>query len=315
MKMERLPDDQRVNRKMMSPSMLLDMRESAKYFKSKHILKEIPDEPTLAMEEGTMFHMAILEPDKFKKTYIELDKEKYLTTVDQMKNKLTELGHVPVKGLKEKIVQQFEELGLGDLVLDSAVKRLEDQGMVTISPDKYRRVNRVLEEIAAHNWLGKALQGGFCEQPAWWEHESGLTFSMRMDYFNPSLGSINKRPVVIDIKTTSSVNPWRFERQIHDSGWHIAAYCYVEGIRKITGVVPDFVWAVVETKAPFRISTLCADDANLEQGKLDFEKLVKEYLTCLETNSWPDYTNGNVINVSLPSYAFSKNHDSFYEQY
>lgn len=303
MQLERLPDELRKNRDVLSATGLSLLFKTPKHFHSQVILKE--KEPTKAMQVGTLIHKVVLEPDNFHQYYVVLDDQKdYLVTVDQLKAKIESLGEKPCKGKKEDLINQLLTLDHNAKIWDRYIQAIRDTGLEEVSHEQMKKCERVSEEVKKHKFLSKALNGGMIEQSAWWEHETGVLISMRMDFYHPSMGG--KRPVIIDLKKARSADPRYFEKQIWENKLFIQAAVYVDGIKKITGVEPLYCWAVVEDEAPYCIEVFAADFGMIEAGRAVYNKMILKYLECKNNNQWPGYTNGNVTNISLPSWAFEK---------
>lgn len=304
MKLERLPDSEREGKVIISPSAVMEMAKSMAHYESRYILKEV--ETTDAMEDGKMIHKAVLEPETFFDEYCVLDnKEDYLSTVEEIKNKIIELGEKPVKGRKENLISQLIELDPEIKIWDLYLENMSAQNKKLISKNDYKMCEGIVRKSMNHNFLGTALKYGHREVPAWWEHKSGVTITMRMDFLAEKMG-IGKRPVIIDLKTARCSDPRAFVNEITRSKLHIQAAMYVDGVTKILGVEPYYAFAVVEKKPPYTIEVVTADFGMLEAGRAEYNALIKKFLECRKTNKWPGYTNGMVNNISLPAYYFER---------
>jgi len=304
MKLERLPDEERIGKDILSPTSLITLFKSPKHFYSYHVLNE--RKPSKAMEAGRIIHKAVLEPDTFAESYAVIDdKEKYICTVEDLKKEITLAGAKPISGNKSDFINQLKEIKPDAKIWDLYISEIEKSGKEIVTQDQWRSCQRIIEEINKHPWLSKAISGGHKEQPAWFEHETGVHITMRMDYYHPAMGA-QKRPVVIDLKKVNNSEPRYFSKQIFDNGLYIQAAVYVDCIKKITGVEPLYAWACVEDSPPYSVEVYAADFGMLEAGRAVYNKMIIKYLECKASNKWPGYSNGNVINVSLPSWAFDR---------
>lgn len=311
---ERLPDDQRVGRKMMSPSKLVDMRQGPEVFEAKHITGRIKPESSQAMEFGTLVHCAILEPDKLKERYIFFDENKYLKTIDDIKKEIINQGQVPVKGLKADLIKQLSETKSEKKALDTLNEEIEKKGIILVNEKDTHRLTRILEEVVKHQNLKKAMVGGRFEQSAWFEHESGLTFTMRMDVFSPDFEQMGKKlDLIMDYKTVNEFDEYEFRKIIFKFGWHIKAYIYIECVKRLRNKEPYYIFPVIESKEPHRVRTMIADEAMIEKGKEDFDFLVERYLYFLNKGIWEEDNAKSFINTSVPWYALKDNHASRFD--
>lgn len=304
MQLCRLPDEDRVGKDILSPTSLITLFNSPKHFYSRHILKE--GETTKAMEDGRIIHKAVLEPYDFDKEYFVMDeKSEYISTVDEIKSTIVDLGEKPVKGNKSDLVNQLLGIDPNAKIWDVYLENMMNDGRKPVKQEMWQTCQRIIAEVKNHKWLSKALNGGMIEQCAWWEHSSGAFISMRMDFYHPSMG-LGKRPVIIDLKKSRSAHPGYFSKQIWDYGLFIQAAVYVDGVKKITGEEPLYCWAVVEDKPPYAIETYSADFGMLEAGRNVYNKMIEKYFECKKSGIWPGYTDGRVTNIALPHFAYGK---------
>lgn len=301
---ERLSDEIRKENLVISPSALMEFAISPAHYHAAYILKE--KEQTDAMFEGELVHKIILEPEKFEDKFAVLEpKENYLTTVDQIKEAITDLGEKPVRGNKSDLISQHIALDPNAKIWELYLERMNEQNKRLVDHKTYGKLMRIVHNVKKHPWLSKTIPGGMIEQPAWFKHELGIYFSLRMDYFNKGLG-IGKVPLVLDVKKVRNANPMEFQKTIFNNKLFIQAAIYVDAIKAITGIEPHFAWALVEFDSPYNVEVAAADNGCIEAGRQAYNKLLRKFIECHETNSWPSYTNGICTNVSLPPWAFEK---------
>jgi hypothetical protein len=300
-----LQDELRENNDVLSPSSLITLHKSPKHFYYKHILK-IKEEPTDAMLEGTMFHHAVLEPESFFDKYVVLDsKDNYLSTIDDVKSRIVELGAKPVKGKKEDLEKQLLELDPNAKLYSNYINDLAKSNKVFVNEDQYTRAKSIIEEISNNPWLSRALKLGQKELKCYFHHELDVILNMRMDYFEPEFGS-KKLPLIMDLKLVRSADQKYFERAIWEQGLHIQAAVNVDAIKSRTGKDAMFAWICVEPKPPHCIEIYCADFGLLEAGRDTYYRLIHKYKECKQTNNWPSYNAGKLTSCSLPHWAFSQ---------
>lgn len=301
---ERLSDEIRKENIVLSPSALMEFAKSPKHYRAAYILKE--KKQTDAMFEGELVHKIILEPDVFLEKYSVLDsKENYLVTSDQIKDAIIELGEKPCKGKKEDWVNQLSALSPESKIWDLYEKQVLDQGKRLVSSETYQILTRIAQEARSHPWLSKTIPGAMIEQPAWFKHETGIYFSTRMDLYHPGLGA-SKTPVIVDVKKVRNANPIKFMRVVADMDLQIQAAVYVDCVKALTGREPHFAFALVEFDSPYIIEIAALDIGAIEAGRAQYNKLIFKYIECLETDTWPAYTNGICTNISLPSWKFEQ---------
>lgn len=304
MKFEKISDEQRRSNLVLSPSALIELNKSPKHYYSTYVLKE--KEQTEAMFHGEVLHKLILEPDQFESKFIVSEpKENFLVTIDELKNAILARGGVVPKGKKEEIVKALRSIDSEAYIWEDYIEKLLGSGRRIVTDDLYKRMKRVVGEVKSHDFLSKAISGGCVEQPAWWQHHDGLIINMRLDFFNPAMG-LRKMPVIVEVKKCKSASPRAFQRKIYDEGLFIQAAVQVDGVKAITGLEPTFCWAAVESDPPYAVECYAIDQGSLEAGRVVYNRLIRTFLECKETDRWPGYTNGRVNNIALPAYAFDQ---------
>lgn len=301
---ERLSDDLRKNNLVISPSALMQFAISPKHYYSAYVLKEM--EQTEAMFQGELVHKIILEPDKFLEKYSILDsQENYLVTVDQIKSAILELGEKPCKGKKDDLINQLCALDPDAKIWDLYVSDVESQGKRLVDQKTYQKLTRIAQEARSHAWLSKTMQGGIIEQPAWFKHETGVYVSLRMDFFNLTTG-VKKLPLVLDVKKVRTAHPMEFQRVLYNNRLYIQVAMYYDCIKAITGLEPYAGFVLSEFEPPYITEVVACNNAVIDAGLQTYNKLIRRFIECHETNKWPGYTDGLCTNVSLPAYAFEK---------
>lgn len=302
--LEKISDELRLTELVISPSGLIELNKSPKHYYSAYVLKE--KEQTEAMLEGELVHKLILEPDKFHEKFNVLnDKEEYICTVDELKEAIVANGEKPVKGNKGDLVNQLMNIDPNAMIWEVYHEEQMITGKKLVDAKTYVRLMRICEEVKANSFLKQALTGGMIEQSAHYKHPLGVYINMRMDFYHPGMG-VNKRPVVIDVKKVRSADPDSFSKMMYSSGLYIQAACYVDAITAITGVEPIFAWACVEPEPPFAVEVYACDHGALELGRAKVNQLLHRFIECKNKQEWPSYTQGKIINLSVPHWAFSK---------
>ena len=301
---ERLSDDIRKENIVLSPSALMEFAKSPKHYHAAYILKE--KKQTDAMFDGELVHKIILESEKFMEKYAVLDSEEnYFVTVEQIKAAIENLGEKPCKGKKEDLVNQLSALSPAAKIWDLYKKQMLEQDKRLVDAETYEKLTRIAQAARSHQWLSKTIPGSMIEQPAWFKHETGIYFSTRMDLYHPGLGA-SKTPVIVDVKKVRNANPMKFQRVVADMDLQIQAAVYVDCVKALTGREPHYAFALVEFDSPYIIEIAALDVGAIEAGRAQYNKLIFKYIECLETDTWPAYTNGICTNISLPSWKFEQ---------
>jgi hypothetical protein len=300
--LRRLEELERIDKKVSSVSGLVEMMVSPKHFYSKYVLKE--GKSTKAMDDGTMIHKAVLEPESFHEMYAVLEpKEKFMQTKEDLQQFITLNGVAPSKGKKEELINQALAIDPEAKIWDIYFQKMTSTGKLVISSDEYTKCERIIKEVESHEWLKRLPANRQNEVAGYFTHPSGAIITFRLDclFFGK-----NGRPVIIDLKKTTDASPEAFAKQIWNNKLFVQAACYVDAIKDITGIEPLYCWVVVEDKAPYCVEVYSADDGMLSAGHNVYNKMLNKFIECKETGIWPSYTNGHVNPIALPHWAFGK---------
>jgi PDDEXK-like domain of unknown function (DUF3799) len=193
----------------------------------------------------------------------------------------------------------------------AAVKKARDEarasGKVPVLEKDYADLVEMRDEVRAQLDAldgGNPLEFGASEVVMRWLEEftlNGKPYAVwcraRLDWLNPESDNL------YDVKTTeATANPHKWSRRyMWDIGAPYQACMYRRGIRRLTqlGLTdmhdPDFVFLVMESKAPYCLSLVnvpsdipvpYSGDATADSKLLEAMALWQD---CLESNEWPGY--------------------------
>ena len=94
--------------------------------------------------------------------------------------------------------------------------------------------------------------------------------------------------VILDYKTTDSANPDVFIRQIPRMGYDVQSFHYSHGLAAI-GDEAEFILLIQEIQAPYSCSLIGLSNAYKEVARLKWERALRIWGECLESNRWPAY--------------------------
>lgn len=179
-------------------------------------------------------------------------------------------------------------------------------GRIPLLPKDLERVIAMRNAIMGDPVAGMAFQNGEAEASFFWrDPEYGFWCKARPDYY-PFHGRY-----LLDVKTSTSANPKKFENTIADCGYDQQADWYMSGVEAVTGQRPQkFAFVVVSKKPPHLVSVcwLKPDSQAMEWGQRKNRYARGIFAWCLKHNEWPSYRP--VIggppagfDVDLPQYA------------
>lgn len=227
-------------------STLWEMRKSPAHYK---YALEHPSDDTAALKFGRAFHMAVLQPEDFKQSYV------LMPEIDRR-----------TKAGKEEYLRFVEYAGDREL----------------ISHDDYETICGMVEAIWAEPEAADLLDGCECETPIFWvDDATGIECKCRID--------AHKAGVVIDLKSCADASTLAFKRNALALGYDAQAAHYIRGYKAKYGTNPDFYFIAVEKNPPYAINVIHASDAFVDRGTYLIIDLLDKLSKCRESNEWGGY--------------------------
>lgn len=173
-------------------------------------------------------------------------------------------------------------------------------GKSVITLADYEKAQEMANKALEAPFVKKLLNGEH-EKPFFWVDDlTGEGCKIRLD----CITTIGGKPVIVDYKTTADASTNGFMRHALNFGYDFQAGMYCEGVEKVTGQKPLFVFIAQEKTAPYSVNILQADDLMVKHGYDIFRELIGIYHECKQTGNWFGYLGAyNVINnLSLPAW-------------
>lgn len=231
----------------------------------KAALDRGPDEPTPALQLGSLIHACILEPDSLEERYYAWDKSD---------------AHGSSKaGIAEK---------------KAAYKAAGDRTVVLKSDyEKARQISILLDQTPhAMNLLDPDLI-----------HECAVIWQVGDIWCKALIDGYLPGRWIVDIKTTRDASPQGFQRSIARYGYHIQAAFYQAAIGAMTDDValPYYIIAL-ETSDPPQLAVYHMSDEAIDIGRQEYRRLLDEYAACKRHDIWPSYAT-DIQEIGLPPWS------------
>lgn len=233
----------------------------------KHSKQSTSKSMTKAQLEGVMFHMAILEPEKYASSVRLFPEDVDFRTKEG-------------KALKAEIISE------------------KQKGIEYLPRSLIDRIADCRNDIYSNPLVRDLLDGCEVEKSVVWRDPNyNLMVRGRLDAYH------EERGYVLDIKTIADVDS--FEKQVLKYGYHKQAAFYIDGLKANLKKDFDFYWLAVEKNAPFLYRILKADKTMLDVGQQEYKKLLELYCHCEKENKWPGL--GDKVEVlSLPEWYMQR---------
>lgn len=171
---------------------------------------------TPAMAFGRAFHMAILEPEEFRKRYI-------------VAPDLSAYGH-PNSNVYRAAKAEFATTHADKEVL---------------KPDQMADIETMIEKLKQHPKWNLAAGHSAEIMGIKTDERTGLKLKCKMDLFGST---------IIDLKTTTSADKDDFDQQCIDRGYYISAAFYQDVMTAVTGERFPFILVACEKVYPYGVA-------------------------------------------------------------
>lgn len=174
----------------------------------------------------------------------------------------------------------------------------ESHNITLLDEDVFANVVGMRNAIAKHSIASKLLTNGVAEKCIFQtDPETQLPLKIRPDYLLEN--------IIVDVKTANDSSPEAFMRISYDMEYHIQAAMYSAVASLLTGQPYQFVFVVVENKAPYQVVVYYADEKMLSVGNDLYRQALDTVLECEKTGVWPGIPE-QLYPLSLPPWAIRR---------
>lgn len=212
----------------------------------------VGNDSTPALEFGAAFHCALLEPERFKQTYV--------------------------------VVPDFGDCRKTENKTKRDEWRRENGHKQVLEVADAWRIKGMCEAVRSHALAGKMLVDGEAEQTILWtDEETGLKCKVRTDYL------IRQFETAVDVKSTTSAHPKAFVKDVFRYGYHLQHALYRAGLAAVDVPTKHFVFIAVEKEPPYLVGVHALDDRGVRIGHFRVRELLTTMAECMKTREWPGY--------------------------
>lgn len=218
--------------------------------------KEHPTESTSALIFGSAAHKYILEKDDFFNEY----------AVCIACDRRTKEG-------KESYARFLEE----------------SQGKTVISQEDFETILEMSKAIDEHPLARKFLEGKHEQSFFWTDELTGEKAKCRPDSMTDQVIEEIGKKLIVDYKTTDSLEDGHFERSCKKYGYKLQSGMYREGVFQNTYEDYGFAFVCQEKKPPFAVRIYVCNEEYINSGLDEFRALMGIYHKCKTENRFPGY--------------------------
>lgn len=172
-----------------------------------------------------------------------------------------------------------------------------NRGKQPITLEQYQTVSRMRDSVAKHPLFDDLFSEGVAEQRIdfddWY---TGAKCKAKPDFRNTRNG------LIVDLKTTEDASDRGFAKSAYTYRYYVQAPFYFDGAQA-NGLNPTgFVFVAIEKEPPYLVNIFYADDEFMDAGRTAYRNDLETYLKCLETGTWPGYSE-EIKPLRLPAWA------------
>tara|TARA_R110002153_G_scaffold222612_5_gene375060 strand:+ start:1824 stop:2741 length:918 start_codon:yes stop_codon:yes gene_type:complete len=147
----------------------------------------------------------------------------------------------------------------------------------------------MIKEMSVNAKLNKTflefLEDSICEVSCYTKDpETGLHIRMRPDMLPQS------RNTIVDIKTCRSGSPKGFKKDCYSYGYSLSAAYYTHFLKR-----ENYVFAALESQAPYQTSLYALDDEMMDFGRYQFRMALDLLKWSFDNNYWCDYVEFEIL--------------------
>ncbi len=255
------------------------LRESPPLFYGRYISGEYPREATPALDDGTIAHEALLNPNG-------LDGVVKIIPADVLNSQ----GHRKGANWKDWAADHADFIHRKASEMDTIM----------------RMIRSACDEPRA-GWLLE-LPGPREFSIFWRDDESGLDLRARLDIIAQVESNILLRPgdrvILCDFKTTRSYTPYTFARDAAQYGYHRQAAWYWDAAVAFGLDVQDFCLVTVDKTPAHECRVKSIGEGELLLGREQNQRDRANLAERLATDNWLAATHGTIQPLELPAWAF-----------
>ena len=144
------------------------------------------------------------------------------------------------------------------------------------------------------------------------EKEVVLTWDGKYGAAKARLDALSYTPFIADIKSTTIIEPARFQTHAFKMGMHLSAGWYVEGLEANGYDSAPFYLIVVESRAPYDVVVYEMDESLIAMGREEAVKLATLYKCCM--GSYHGVVPHGITGLTMPEWSQEKPDLDFREE-
>lgn len=179
----------------------------------------------------------------------------------------------------------------------------ESAGKEIIDEETYDKLTDMRDVLYKTPYVKNLINGEHEKSFFWTDEATGIKCKCRPDSF----GTFGSHNIIVDYKTSENAETDAFMKSALKFNYDVQAAHYTAGLEAIYGKDYLFIFIAQETKPPYCVNVLQADEYFMENGYEVRKLMLETYKKCLELDEYPAYMgfkeDNNFFNeLSVPSW-------------
>lgn len=176
-------------------------------------------------------------------------------------------------------------------------------GAIPLLPYEMEQIEAMAAALRAHPIASALLRPGTGRTEltlVWRDVPTGVMLRARLDKLTKDRRG---RVLLVDYKTAVSAEPTKFEKAIHEHGYHQQLDFYKAGVMELglgTDVIPLLV--AQEKTPPYVVTVVQPTESAMFWGGVLNRAAIEIFAQCQRTGVWPGYSD-EIVLAALPGYA------------
>lgn len=271
----------------LSRSQLVDFEDNAGTFFAVNVAKSQPRPlPSPAMELGTLFHLAVLEPDVWQERREELEQH----------------AKVPPPYVGEGAKKRREEWRAGLHPLDMEVTETQREALIARHGTVDLMAAALFNPRTPAARAARAILDASDREVTYLWRDTDPELACGPIDCRARLDLVTIRPkevYITDLKSCSDPTPRAFAKAIGDRLYHWQAPFYSAPVFELTGLRPGFAFIAVRSSPPFDVAVYQLRREHIDAADVQVRRAMRRLAVCRQTNTWisPWELGGQFIDV------------------
>lgn len=228
-----------------------------------------PPEPTPAMQFGSAFHAALLEPERYEQDYV--------------------------------VAPRFDRRSK-DGRSAAAAWDTANADRIALTSEQRSAIQAMACAVWTHRGAAGLLSVGHAELSGFWrDPDTGIDCKCRPDFAAMEGDTVIS---LVDVKSCADASADGFAQATAIFGYDLQAAFYQEGLKRLTGRTIPFYFIAVEKTPPHAVAVYRASETLIEIGRSKARGALQLLQWCRERDQWPGYQpHGEIETFDLPRWA------------